>query len=151
MRKAMALLLAVVLLLSGCAKIPFETEDRTEPQTEPETTKEIVPEAAISVPWIYLRVAHATDEGFVGLAVAEPDSAIEDGKEFNVVIEDGVEICVPVDERTEKFMNAKEVTYEPGMLLNVQFTKWSGDTIYPELMYQLDILWWEVTDSTEIE
>lgn len=100
---------------------------------------------------IYLRVAHATDEGFVGLAVAEPDSAIEDGKEFNVVIEDGVEICVPVDERTEKFMSAKEVTYEPGMLLNVQFTKWSGDTIYPELMYQLDTLWWEVTDSTEIE
>ena len=43
MRKAVALLLTVVLLLSGCAKIPFETEDRTEPQTEPETTKKLYP------------------------------------------------------------------------------------------------------------
>ena len=54
-----------------------------------------------------------------------------------------MEICVPVDERTGKYVNARKVTYEPGMLLEVQFTKISGNTVYPELMYVIDKVWWE--------
>lgn len=136
-------MLVTVILLSGCAKVSSGTVNQTEPQTEPETTKEIVPEAAISLPCIYLRVAYETDEGFVGKLVAEPDSYMKDNKEINVVIEDGVEICVLVDERTGKFVDAREVTYEPGMLVSVQFTEWRGNAIYPELMYEIDTLWWE--------
>ena len=142
MKKAMAILLVMILMLSGCAKIPSEATNQTEQQSEPETTMEIVPEAAVSVPVIYLRVAYATEDGFVGLTVPEPGDRMQEGKEINIVIEDGVEICVPIDERSGKYVNAKEVAYTPGMLVEVQYTKWNGDTIYPELMYQLDALWW---------
>ena len=143
MKRWFLFLMVVMLLLTGCTKAPSKSSMETEPPTEPETTQEILPEAAVSVPVIYLRVAYATESGFVGLTVPEPGDRMQEGKEINIVIEDGVEICVPVDEKTGKFLDAKEVTYEPGMLLSVHFTKWDADTIYPELMYEHDTLWWE--------
>lgn len=143
MKKIIALLLTVVLLLSGCTKVRSEATKENVTQTEPEETKEIVPEAAISIPCIYLRVAYVTDEGFVGLVMPEPGDHIREGKELNVVIEEGVEICVIEDDNTGSYIDAGEMTYEPGMLVEVQYTKWVGDTIYPELMHELDALWWE--------
>ena len=139
MKRIAALLLVFILLLTGCGNALAKESKETVPQvmlTEPEETWEIVPEAAISVPCLTLRVVYTTDTGFVGAVDEEPESHLRDGMELNIVIEEGVKACYWEDETAGSYIDAREVPYEPGMLVIIQYTsnKWIGDTIYPELL-----------------
>ena len=146
MKRLLVAVCIIAFMVSGCA--PKKSE---EARKETIQTESVGPVCLTDDPYIYLRVAYTTENGFVGFVVREPGSHIRDGKEIHVVFKEDTEVFVPIDENSSRLFAATEAVYEPGMLIEVQFTSlnWVEDTIYPELMYiqRDDVPWWEKEEA----
>ena len=146
MKRLLVAVCIIAFMVSGCA--PKKSE---EARKETIQTESVGPVFLTDDPYIYLRVAYTTENGFVGFVVREPGSHIRDGKEIHVVFKEDTEVFVPIDENSSQLFAATEAVYEPGMLIEVQFTSlnWVEDTIYPELMYiqRDDVPWWEKEEA----